>query len=114
MYPNPPWSGLTFTPSFMAVSKGDLIISGAIPTLTGAYLSDTGMNDGNSNTKFAAFGSLLTTGAGSSINFTRTFTVTPPAADAPAELWSYNPGVLDLYKNVVARPKFRWQELPPD
>lgn len=66
---------------------------------------------GSSNTnQLTGQGSLIGTGT-NPFSFTRTFGTTGTAN--PAELWTYQPKYLWLFRNILVRPSYSWKELTP-
>ena len=106
-------SGLAF------VVDGNLIVDSAVTDLAGLYVFSGNFNDNLSTTDtLTVDGMVIGTsedpitgpfnlGAGS------TLARTPTAPDTPGEDFNYNGKYLVLFKDLLARPKVKWLELPP-
>lgn len=90
----------------MAVGNGLLNLDSKVTKLDGVYLFAKEFNDSVGDEKLAGVGSLLGFG---DIGFARNY----HSPLGPAEKWNYDAKYVDLFRNLLARPKFLWSELSP-
>lgn len=96
----------TGTSSIIFISNGDLTVNSTVTRLDGIYIFPGVFSDGSSANQLTGYGSLLNTGT-LPLGFQRYYT------GGPAEQWFYQPKYLNIYKNVLAVPKYSWTELLP-
>jgi len=93
--------------SAIFILTGDLTVNSAVTRLDGIYIFPGVFSDGFSANQLTGYGSLLNTGT-LPLGFQRYFT------PGPAEQWFYQPKYLNIYKNVLATPKYTWSEQLPE
>lgn len=98
----------------VVIVNGNITINDAVTQLDGLYIFSGTLNTNSGATlsnPLAGYGSLIGTGA-SAFTLRRTYGTTGAAAN-PAELWTYQPKYLWLFRNILTQPSYSWKELPP-
>lgn len=96
------------------IVKDDITVNDSVTQLDGVFIFSGTFNSNSSTTTtnlLRGNGSLVGLGA-NPFNLLRTYG-TDTALPSPAELWTYQPKYLWLFRNILTQPSYSWKELPP-
>ncbi len=95
---------------FLAIVNGPVITKQEVKQADGVFVFNGKYSNGGGNLGIKGLGSLLGSGEALSAGFIRNL----PKSSGPAENWTYDGRYLNMFKNVLSRPGFLWQELSPE